>query len=703
MLTNSQFLSELRAGTNAALWVAGFHGEPGTRSNWSGQPYDERARRDVDRWQDRNAYFSVAGLKPVGGQLKRRKANFARLLALVADDVELSALVGDVSWVLTTSPGKHQAGILLDPECGDCMDAALVDRLMKHMGQLGLTGFSDPSGNNACRYVRLPMGRNEKPRPTGPYPHQVERWNPAVRYSLADAAAVFGIDLDALRQEYTAPRSPAPHDHGQGNTIAEAAANIIHGEALHESVNRFTASCVAQGMPGGAVVNIARTLMQASEAPRDDRWQERFNDIPRAVTTAQEKYPPKAAIGPQDGAEAGAGIDASERESARLVDCVVSLADLPDHAEDYPHVVAHWLPMDEVTLMTGHGGGGKSLTALLLAVHVALGRPFAGLPVRQGPVLFFSGEDGGHVLRLRLARICRALDVNPDTLQGVLHLVDASDLDPALHRELRLHGGAVETETALVLELAAQVEQVGAVLVVIDNASDTYDDDELKRSRTRRFIRSLRNRLARPGRSVLLLAHVNKAAAAGQAKHDEDYSGNTAWHNSVRSRLSLSPEGEDGLRIDHRKANYGGRALPVSLRWRNGVPMVLDACDAAQGRAVAARMDREQAEQDNAATAALLALVRDFDSRGERIPAAATGPANGYKTLSRAAGFPDGVGSDRFWRLVRMMEAAGTIYRRTVRTPARRYVEVLTAVPEPASERTNADSEPPESMGEAQP
>jgi hypothetical protein len=41
------------------------------------------------------------------------------------------------------------------------------------------------------------------------------------------------------------------------------------------------------GMSGGAAVNMLRGLMEQSEAPRNERWQARYEDIPRAVSSAE--------------------------------------------------------------------------------------------------------------------------------------------------------------------------------------------------------------------------------------------------------------------------------------------------------------------------------------------------------------------------------------------------------------------------------
>jgi AAA domain-containing protein/bifunctional DNA primase/polymerase-like protein len=70
-------------------------------------------------------------------------------------------------------------------------------------------------------------------------------------------------------------------------------ANILKGDALHDSLRDLAAKYAASGMSGGAIVNSLRALMEASTAPHDGRWQERFDDIPRLVQSALEKYAPE--------------------------------------------------------------------------------------------------------------------------------------------------------------------------------------------------------------------------------------------------------------------------------------------------------------------------------------------------------------------------------------------------------------------------
>ena len=356
-----------------------------------------------------------------------------------------------------------------------------------------------------------------------------------------------------------------------------------------------------------------------------------------------------------------------------------------DFDEPMPHVVDMWIPQGEVTLLAGHGGGGKSYAALSLAVHVALGRPYGPLPTTQTNVLFFSGEDGARVLQQRLGRICRALNIDPAALNGKLHLLDASDIDPALHREGRamVAGRLVAvTETALLAALSVLVVRLAAGLVVVDNASDAFDGDEVRRASVRAFVRSLRQRLARPGRAVLLLCHINKASAnGGKNAGGEDYSGSTAWHNSSRSRLSLARDGDNALVITHAKANFGVMAHPVRLEWVSGVPLVagtyfsLEADSAAESAKASAKAKNEADKRT------LVGIIKDFDTRGERVTTSIQGSATVFKLLKGSLDFPHGTDSERLTRLLRELESEGEIFRRTVRTADRKIREVFTCSP----------------------
>ena len=58
-----------------------------------------------------------------------------------------------------------------------------------------------------------------------------------------------------------------------------------------------------------------------------------------------------------------------------------------------PWLVPGWIPREEVTLLYGVGGAGKSILSLQLMVSAALGLPWAGQPVERAKSLYFSCEE----------------------------------------------------------------------------------------------------------------------------------------------------------------------------------------------------------------------------------------------------------------------------------------------------------------------
>jgi hypothetical protein len=63
--------------------------------------------------------------------------------------------------------------------------------------------------------------------------------------------------------------------------------NIHEGRELHDSLRDLAAKMIAAGTSPGAVVNMLRGLMANSTAPHDDRWEDRYDDIPRLVEGAE--------------------------------------------------------------------------------------------------------------------------------------------------------------------------------------------------------------------------------------------------------------------------------------------------------------------------------------------------------------------------------------------------------------------------------
>ena len=246
-------------------------------------------------------------------------------------------------------------------------------------------------------------------------------------------------------------------------------------------------------------------------------------------------------------------------------------------AQGVPSAQRFWwdgyIPAGFVTLLGAHGGTGKSLVSLMLAVSIALGHPLFGIATRRGVVAVFSGEDGAELLRHRLQMICERMRVNPAALVGWLHVLDATDGEPALYQEVGTGGRKQGLTTPTYDMLREYIDTHGVDVLIVDNASDTFDASEIDRARVRGFMRELGRIVRARGGAVLLLVHIDKGTARKERLGGEGYSGSTAWHNSARSRLFMTQSVDGTLLIEHEKLNLGPRRQPLALRWpKDGLP-----------------------------------------------------------------------------------------------------------------------------------
>lgn len=351
-----------------------------------------------------------------------------------------------------------------------------------------------------------------------------------------------------------------------------------------------------------------------------------------------------------------------ELEIVRLDD--LHNADIPDP----PHVIDQLLPVGVASSLAGHGGTGKTSLALYAAGCVATGRRFMGLEVKQVPVLMYSAEDGADVIRYRLKQIIDHEAIPASTLAENLHVIDATNIDPALfiERNERDEFGSTKRgfTTPAFRALTDKAVEVGAGLVVIDNASDTFEANENERARVRGFIRSLAQMAREIDGAVLLLSHVDKATAKSRGS-TEGYSGSTAWHNSVRSRMFLHGEGRNMI-LEHQKANFGPLADDLLMHWEQGVLMA----GHVEG------VTRDQHETDLQHTAAILAMIDERSERGNFISTSRTA-GNAYGVLNALNGFPR-IDRRTFWRLMDEAETAGRLIRDTYRDENRKAKERFT-------------------------
>ncbi len=184
-MTNADFLADVFPLLPDSAFVA-VCSKPGNPEigGWGAQRAgDVAAQCPVDN----NNFVGCASFYPLDdGSLRARKTQFAACHFLMLDDlgtkVPFDRLGGfTLSWLIETSPGNHQGGILL---AEPIVDGAVATRLLNAIIDAGLC---DPGASGPLsRWARLPVGINGKPRHANeagePFRCRLIEWRPEQRY-----------------------------------------------------------------------------------------------------------------------------------------------------------------------------------------------------------------------------------------------------------------------------------------------------------------------------------------------------------------------------------------------------------------------------------------------------------------------------------------------------------------------------------------
>lgn len=195
-ITNDSFIDGVFPSPpmGARVVVCSLVGDPDEAQYWTAR---RRETASDTGSENHNNYVNCSTFRPNHeGAIRAQKESFAACHALLLDDLGGKIPVERVqhftfSWVIETSPGNFQAGIILDPPVTDADEASRV-----HNGLIA-AGLCDPGAKGpATRWVRLPVGINGKPehrRDDQPFRCQLRAWNPTARYSLQEIATSFQL------------------------------------------------------------------------------------------------------------------------------------------------------------------------------------------------------------------------------------------------------------------------------------------------------------------------------------------------------------------------------------------------------------------------------------------------------------------------------------------------------------------------------
>ena len=315
-----------------------------------------------------------------------------------------------------------------------------------------------------------------------------------------------------------------------------------------------------------------------------------------------------------------------------------ALSDLP--TPPVPTWLARgFVPRNEITVLVGEEGIGKSLTWVLLAAHVTTGSalPAFNLPVRApGDVVLIITEDSaGEVL-------ARLLAAGADTSR--IHLFSEAE-DGS--------GTPVFPESMPVLYKWAEARQLNPALVVVDAWLDTVEAGLQVRNTQhgRQALAPWKEAATRLQTSVILVTHTNRMDSA----NTRDLLGSTvALRQKARMILFAAKHPEDGhdgfnhVWIGPEKSNTTGTANAVRFdvlvhrarRQTDDDPGTVatlanpsDAGSSIRHLLQEWRMDQQQAEKEPNGIDRAEAWVRDFMRGKDREPAATV------KDAARAAGF----------------------------------------------------------------
>ena len=238
---------------------------------------------------------------------------------------------------------------------------------------------------------------------------------------------------------------------------------------------------------------------------------------------------------------------------------------LQDHAvPERRWLVADLIPMQNVTMLSGDGGVGKSIVALQLMVACALGKRWLGQQTKPCKAFGLFCEDDGDELHRRLEAICRHYGASLGDLEH-LQLCSRVGLDNSL-MEWRSAWEAGEV-TWLHSQVMNHALEFGAQVVVLDSLHDVFSGEENRRIQARQFVQGLREIAREADAAVVLTAHPSLTGL----NTGSGTSGSTAWNNAVRSRLYLTEADEqtDGAErvLKSKKSNYSRGGGEIRLRW----------------------------------------------------------------------------------------------------------------------------------------
>lgn len=336
----------------------------------------------------------------------------------------------------------------------------------------------------------------------------------------------------------------------------------------------------------------------------------------------------------------------SEYQANSMTVSAMGLAGIPIPTRLW--VLEGLIPSRTITSLYGDGGTGKSLLSIQLAICLATGSPFLGMPVKKHRVFAVYCEDDHDELHRRIDSVLHGVKKDYDDL-AFFEYESWVGSDTVL-MDFKHGKGALSSRFE---QLEQKISLLRPDVLILDTAADLFGGNENSRTEVRQFIAGCLGRLTKNyNLTIILLAHPSVAGL----RDGTGTGGNTAWNNSVRSRLYLERAGKDDdapadndLRIlSSKKANYGSIGHEIKMWYRNGYFLP----DIQQTRVV---MDKGEIAEEK-----FLTLLDVFDAQGR--PSSGSKNATNYapKIFAKSPD-ADGIKQKDFERAMESLFSRGAI------------------------------------------
>ena len=348
VISNKVFLGAIfnSPSDNLGCWVTSYDVKPQNSGpeHWTGHFIHANSCPEME---GSNNYFSTSLFNRNQYPLKRQISCAEAMYCVVLDDLKETPL--KPSWSLETSPSNHQLGFILQ---GPIRDMEVAKRLLTEISQKSLVNGNDKSGNNPIRYVRLPVGSNNKY--DKPFKHVLHEWNPTVKYTLSEIITALKLDEQFI---LTGTREIKDAFEGLvlGNDIADLTRQILQSEHYYEPLLKLTSHLIALGNQPKSVIAQAQGIMEAIEHKPAD-WHVYYNKIPSMVSGAYAKF-------------ASAGT--SEKPTLEWLQEYFKDYNYSDEAPVATNFVIDGFLSDEIFAIAGAPGTGKSSMLFQLAMAAA--------------------------------------------------------------------------------------------------------------------------------------------------------------------------------------------------------------------------------------------------------------------------------------------------------------------------------------------